>query len=127
MNSSHVRLRPIPLVCCKAVHWPLLICLKHHPIPRDLGNDGCCSDREALGVTLNDCLDVVCVDVGRPPIAVYEYGGRSGAWQALNCGLHCTIGGLEDVDLVNALSILNASANTLSVTAVRSAEQRSDL
>lgn len=110
VHGGHVRLRAVALVCRKPVLWPPHMGLMHHAVARDLGDDGRRGDGETLGIALDDRLDVVGVDMGGGAVAVDEDGRGGGPRQAPHGGLHRAVRRLEDVDLVDALCVLNASA-----------------
>lgn len=110
VHRGHMGLRAVSLVRCKSVLRPLCMRLMHHAVTRDLGDDRRRGDREALGVALHDCFDVVSGDVRGSTVAVDEHGGWRGAGEGGDGGLHCAVGSLEDVDAVNALCVLYTSA-----------------
>ena len=114
LESGKVGGGAVAFVLGETVCGPLFVVLKHESVPSDLGEDAGGGDAKTLGVALDDS-GLRRGERGHGA-TVYQRV-RRGRCELGKSGVHRSIGGLEDVDLVDEHSVYDADAKLISVFA----------
>ncbi len=107
LESGKVGGGAVAFVLGETVCGPLFVVLKHESVPSDLGEDAGGGDAKTLGVALDDS-GLRRGERGHGA-TVYQRV-RRGRCELGKSGVHRSIGGLEDVDLVDEHSVYDADA-----------------